>query len=209
MVQTPARSISLGEFLALPETKPASEYFNGQVIQKPMPSGKHSKLQSKFVSVLNDVLEVPRIAEAFTELRCTFGGKSIVPDLSVFAWNRIPEDENGKVEDTFLISPDWTIEILSPDQGESKVTAKILHCLAHGAQMGWMIDPHACSVVAFPAKREPIYFDLDAPDEHIPTPEFANQFQLTVGTLFGWLDRVKLSRDGSDGSTPTMGIMDN
>jgi Uma2 family endonuclease len=191
MVQTPIKSISLEEFLALPETKPAGEYFNGQIIQKPMPSGKHSKLQTKFAAVLNDGLEGPQIAEAFTELRCTFGGKSIVPDLSVFVWNRIPEDETGKVEDYFQISPDWTIEILSPDQGEVKVINKILHCLAHGCQMGWMIDPQTCSVVAFPAKHEPIYFDLDAPDEHLPVPEFANQFQLAIGTLFGWLDRSK------------------
>lgn len=34
--------ISLAEFLQLPETKPASEYINDQVDQKPMPKRKHS-----------------------------------------------------------------------------------------------------------------------------------------------------------------------
>ncbi len=42
MVQTPVRQITLEEFLKLPETKPASEYISGQVIQKPMPQGHHS-----------------------------------------------------------------------------------------------------------------------------------------------------------------------
>ena len=42
-IQTSA--ISLEEFLALPDTKPACEHFNGKIYQKPMPQGKHSTLQ--------------------------------------------------------------------------------------------------------------------------------------------------------------------
>ena len=37
--------ITLEEFLKLPETKPASEYIQGEIIQKPMPKTKHSILQ--------------------------------------------------------------------------------------------------------------------------------------------------------------------
>jgi Uma2 family endonuclease len=37
MVQTPIKSISIEEFLKLPETKPASEFVDGQISQKPMP----------------------------------------------------------------------------------------------------------------------------------------------------------------------------
>jgi Uma2 family endonuclease len=37
MVQTSVKQIALDEFLELPETKPASEYVDGQIIQKPMP----------------------------------------------------------------------------------------------------------------------------------------------------------------------------
>ncbi len=39
-----ARSLSLQEFLQQPETKPASEYIDGEIIQKPMPKGRHSRL---------------------------------------------------------------------------------------------------------------------------------------------------------------------
>jgi Uma2 family endonuclease len=42
MVQASAKSWTLEAFLQLPETKPASEYLDGQIIQKPMPQGKHS-----------------------------------------------------------------------------------------------------------------------------------------------------------------------
>jgi Uma2 family endonuclease len=44
MVQTPIKSISLEAFLAMPETKPASEYIDSEIIQKPMPKGKHRRI---------------------------------------------------------------------------------------------------------------------------------------------------------------------
>lgn len=77
---------------------------------------------------------------AFPELRCTFGGRSIVPDASVFRWQRIPFDQSGEIENLFLISPDWTVEILSPERKTTKVIRNILHCIKYGAQLGWLID---------------------------------------------------------------------
>ena len=68
----------------MPETEPASEYIDGEIIHKPMPQGKHSVIQGELVSTINTVVKSRRIARAFPELRCTFGGRSIVPDVSVF-----------------------------------------------------------------------------------------------------------------------------
>ena len=34
---------------------------------------------------------------AFPELRCTFGGRSLVPDATVFFWERIPCDASGEL----------------------------------------------------------------------------------------------------------------
>jgi Uma2 family endonuclease len=89
----------------LPETEPASEYIDGQIIQKPMPQGKHSIIQGEMVSTVNLTVKPKRIARAFPELRCTFGGRSIVPDVSVFTWQRIPRDENGEVANVFKAAP--------------------------------------------------------------------------------------------------------
>ena len=49
----------------------------------------------------------------------------------------------------FAIAPDWTIEFLSPDQSQTKVTKIILHCLKHGTQMGWLIAPEDQSVFVY------------------------------------------------------------
>ena len=61
MVQVSAK-ITLEEFLKLPETKPYSEYINGQVIQKPMPQGKHSKLQGELITAINAIAKPQKIA---------------------------------------------------------------------------------------------------------------------------------------------------
>ena len=185
MVTTPSKPITLEEFLALPETKPASEYIDGKIIQKPMPQGEHSTIQAELIIALNGALKSRKIARAFPELRCTFGGRSTVPDVTVFTWHRIPRQENGRIANVFNIEPDWTIEILSPNQSYTKVTKNILHCLDNGTKLGWLIDPGEQSVLVYFPKQQPAFFE-EATDV-LPVPDFAKVFQLTLGELFGWL----------------------
>ena len=185
MVQVPQKIITLEEFLKLPETKPASEYIDGRVIQKPMPQGKHSKLQGKLITAINQVVEDQKIALAFPELRCTFGGRSIVPDVAVFAWGRIPIDGNGDIANVFPICPDWTIEILSPDQSPTKVTGNILHCLKHGCQMGWLLDPDERSLLIYPSGQQPEF--LQEGQDALPVPNLVADLQFTIADVFGWL----------------------
>ncbi len=195
MVQTPSKILTLEEFLKLPETKPASEYVDGQIIQKPMPKGKHSAVQGELIIALNATLKPKRIARAFPELRCTYPSgshpvdvyaeRSTVPDVSVFISERIPRDEKGEIANLFQIAPDWTIEILSPDQSQTRVTKNILHSLKHGTQMGWLIDPGEQTVFVYLPKQEPQIFDKS--EQQLPVPAFAAELQLSVGGLFGWL----------------------
>jgi Uma2 family endonuclease len=185
MVKSPTKPLTLEDFLNLPETKPSSEYINGKIIQKPMPQGKHSILQGELVSNINSVVKPQKTALAFPELRCTFGGRSIVPDVTVFAWERIPIDERGEVANVFHTYPDLTIEILSPDQSQTKVTGNILHCLKYGSSLGWLIDPDEHSVLVYPPQQQPEL--LQEEHEILPVPDLVSGFQLTVGQLFGWL----------------------
>lgn len=180
---TAAPSLTLEEFLKLPETEPASEFIDGKIYQKPMPQGKHSRLQLKFCNAVNQVAELPHIALAFPELRCTFGGRSIVPDATVFVWERIPFEPDGEVPNTFEICPDWTVEILSPHQKATKVISNILHCLKHGTELGWLIDPDERLILAFLPGQEPV--ELTGSNS-LPIPKFLT-LDLTVEQVFGWL----------------------
>ncbi|BCL34041.1 Uma2 family endonuclease [Nostoc sp. MS1] len=185
MIKTLTRRITLEEFLQLPETKPASEYSNGEIIQKPMPQGKHSRLQIQSANAINNVVESRKIALALPELRCTFGGRSIVPNVAVFAWQRIPVDEKGNIANAFNTYPDWTIEILSPEQSTTRVIRNILHCLNHGSSLGWLIDPEESSVLVYPPNQQPIY--LENEQDILPVPDLVKDLHLTLGQLFDWL----------------------
>ena len=134
---------------------------------------------------VNGIVRRKRTARAFPELRCTFGDRSTVPDVAVFLWNQIPRDENGEVANTFLAPPNWTIEILSPDQSQTRVTKNILHCLQHGTEMGWLIDPKEQTVFIYRSKQEPEV--LDEPEQVLPVLSFASELKLTIQELFNWL----------------------
>jgi Uma2 family endonuclease len=183
------QSITLEEFLKLPETEPASEFINGQVHQKPMPQGNHSRLQYKLCDVVNQATEESQLALAFPELRCTFGGRSIVPDVSVFSWQRIPFDSEGEVGNVFNIYPDWTIEILSPDQSATRVISNILHCLKYGTQVGWFLDPGERLAIAFLPEQQPIELTGEA---QFPVPSFI-PLNLTIAQVFSWLKPGKVA----------------
>lgn len=175
--------LDLSQFLKLSyiEESPAWEYMNGEVSQKPMPGGKHSRLQSRLAGAIN---ATGSGYEAFPELRCTFGGRSIVPDLAVVGWDLIPVDDNGDIISTGIgFAPVWVIEILSPEQSQTKVTRKILHSLRHGTQLGWLIDPDERVVLVYRPDR---LLDECADDALLPTlPEF--DLKLTVEQMFSWL----------------------
>ncbi|MBE9095916.1 Uma2 family endonuclease [Tychonema sp. LEGE 07203] len=173
--------ISLEEFLLLPETKPASEYVDGQVYQKAMPQGKHSTLQTRFGNRINQVGEPQKLAFAFSELRCTFGGRSIVPDIAVFEWSRILLNADGEVENRFKIVPDWTIEILSPDQNPTRVINNILFCLNHNAKLGWLIDPEEKLVLVFKPQQQP---EIKENEDVLPVLDVLSDLQLSAANLF-------------------------
>lgn len=179
-------SITLEEFLSLPETKPASEYIDGEITQKPMPKTRHSRLQSKLISTVNEVSEERRIAYAFPELRCTFGGRSIVPDVAVLRWEHIEFDDNGEPVDYILVAPDWTIEILSPEQSSNRVTGNILHCLKYGCQLGRLLDPNDRSILVFQPQQQPEL--LHGKDNLLVLDGI--ELNLTVEQVFHWLKMV-------------------
>jgi Uma2 family endonuclease len=176
--------ISLEEFLLLPETKPASEYVDGQIYQKDMPQGKHSTLQTRFGNRINQVGEPQKLAFAFPELRCTFGGRSLVPDIAVFEWSRIPLNAKGEIENRFEIVPDWTIEILSLDQNPTRVINNILFCLNHNAKLGWLIDPEEKLVLVFKPQQQP---EAKENQDILPVLDVLSDLQLSADDLFGLL----------------------
>ncbi|MCC5656525.1 Uma2 family endonuclease [Nostoc sp. XA010] len=182
---TVPESTTLEEFLKLPyiEESPAWEYINGEVIQKPMEGAKHSLLQKRLVAVID---ALSSNYEAFPELRCTCGNRSVVPDVVVISSNQIPLDESGDIISNGIdFAPAWVIEIISPAQSQTKVTGNILHCLRNGSQLGWLIDPSERCILVYQPDSLP---DLLAGQDILPVLEDLN-LTLSVNEVFAWLQR--------------------
>lgn len=181
---TQVKPITLEEFLQRPETKPASEYIDEQISQKPMPQGEHSLLQVELCEAINRIAKPAKIALAFPELRCSFGGAAIVPDVTVFRWERIPREPSGRIANRFEIHPDWAIEILSPDQSQAKVLRNLLHCSQNSTELGWLIFPEEASILTiFPNQRVEMLTGRD----QLPILSKID-LSLTVEQVFSWLN---------------------
>ncbi|MDJ1175769.1 Uma2 family endonuclease [Roseofilum capinflatum] len=196
MTATPIQSLTLEAFLKLPyiEESPAWEYtpageHTGQARQKSMPQTQHSRLQFKLCEAINQISEDREIACAFPELRCTFGDRSLVPDISVLRWNRIPMTPEGDLINKFNSFPDWTIEILSPDQSSNRVAANILHGLKHGSELGWLLDPSDRSILVFRPKQEPVIF---ARSDRLPVLAGID-LEMSPTQIFDWLKMKRIA----------------
>lgn len=178
------KQLTLEEFLALPETKPYSEYIDGKVEQKPMPQGEHSVIQTFLSSQINEVGKSSKIVLALTELRCNIDGRSFVPDISVFTWDRIPKAATGRIANRIETYPDWIIEILSPAQSANQVIKKIMVCLQAGTQLAWLIDPEDESVLIFKPQQFP---EIKSDGDALPVLGPLSMLELSADALFRWL----------------------
>ncbi len=181
------QKLTLEEFLKLPnlEESPAWEYTGGEAMRKPMPKVRHSILQKRLLVKIDEsesnYLTLP-------ELRCTFGGRSVVPDIVVVSGDKIQLNEFGEPEDNFTQAPDWSIEILSPDQNANRVIDNLLHCLHHGSQLGWLIDPNDYSVLIFTPQQE---VKICRGSQQLQVLTDIN-LQLTAEEVFNWLKLGKI-----------------
>lgn len=185
MTRTISGTNTLQEFLKLPyiDESPAWEYINGEAVQKSMGGGKHSLLQKRLVAVID---AAGNNYEAFPELRCTFDNRSVVPDVAVVANDQIPVDQSREIISTGInFAPSWVIEILSPEQSQTKVTGNILYCLKNGTELGWLLDPSERSILVYQCDRLP---DLLTGADILTVLEGID-LTLSVEQVFAWLQR--------------------
>jgi Uma2 family endonuclease len=179
-------SVTLDEFLRLPEIDehPYLEFIDGEVEAKVSPQKKHSLLQKRLSQRIDDFAGPRGLGSTFVELRCTFGGRSIVPDLVFLREEHIEVDDQGEPVDVTPIPPDIHIEIISPDQSVTKAHRKLVHSTAHGCDLGILVHPYRKTIDVYRPGRTPerladdgaIDFDLVLPGLCIPVAE-----------IFGWL----------------------
>jgi Uma2 family endonuclease len=181
---TLTRSMTLEEFLKLPEDKPALEFADGMVTQKVSPKFHHSAAQSEMVEVFNQFSRPRKLARAFTELRTTFAGASRVPDVAVYLWERIPRDASGRLAQEVVLPPDIAVEVMSPEQSVRELTAKCRWYVANGVCIALLVDPERERVTVFRPNAEPRTL---RGAERIDLDDVLPGFQLSVDDLFAAL----------------------
>ena len=174
--------LTLDEFLALPDEKPALELeSDGTVIQKVSPQGQHSRLQFALCERINRFAEPRRLALALPELRTIFAGAAYVPDVSVFRWERIPRTPDGTVANVFRLPPDIAVEVVSPEQSPNALVRRCVWYVEHGVERALLVDPGDRSVVRFAAGASP---QAQRQDEPLDFGAVLPGFQLTAAELF-------------------------
>ncbi len=183
-------TLTLDEFLSLRETEPASEFWDGQTRQKPMPMTKHSVIQGEMTERLNSMAKSkqPRQGRALPELRCTFAGRSIVPDIAYVRRERLPIDPDGHLADRFESAPDLAVEIVSPEQSQFELVEKLSWCVQNGVQLGWLIDPDGEEIMVFRTNDIPRLLPRDGTLEG---GDAIPGFRCSVAEVFGWLREQK------------------
>lgn len=146
----PRAKPTLEEFLRRRETKPYSEYADGEVCRKTMPTFGHGVVQRLLGFFLTLYLRERMIGDAASELRCIFGPpgreRAYVPDF-VFIVGVTPGFT--PTNKPYHGAPDLAIEILSPSDRMSRVNRKLRFYLENGVRLVWLIDPEERTVTVY------------------------------------------------------------
>ena len=176
--------LTLEEFLALPEEKPALEYFDGVVTQKVASRPRHSALQVRLAIYLEGRLGPRKLGRVFTELRTAYGGAAPVPDLSVYRWERVPRGAAGGLADEAREPPDLAIEIRSPSQSLAALTRRCEWYVANGVRVALLLNDRDESIRAF---RPDAPMTVHRGNDPISPREIAPRLRLVPAEVFAAL----------------------
>jgi len=134
--------VSLSE-IALPETKPETEWVRGRALQKVSPTRTHSLLQKAFTAAF-DAWAGSR-GEVGPEWRFRVAppgepARPLVPDVAFVCVERL-RGLSGRDLEIPRLAPDAVVEILSPDDRRDDVDDKIATYLSAGCRLVIVVDP--------------------------------------------------------------------
>jgi Uma2 family endonuclease len=186
---SPARvgaTMMLEEFLRMPgiDERPYKEFIDGRIETKMSPQTKHSLVTLRLLTHMLGHAEPQRLGLPFPELRCSFAGRSIIPDVAFLLREHILLGEDAKVLNPILRPPDLHVEIVSPDQSVRKCRDKLIFSVSHGCPLGWLIDPEREVVHVYRPGRRARRMPDDGILEGDPV---LPGYRLPVAELFGWL----------------------
>lgn len=182
------KTMTLDEFLELPETEPASEFVCGRIIPRPMPTWFHSRLASRLAAYFEAYFEKHDEGYSNVELRhaARDEGRSYLPDVSVTRWDNAPTTLAERRQGAIEVLPDLAIEISSPDDRPTRIADKLAFYLRAGVPLVWIVDPDDRTVAAYTPGQPPQVFSVG---DVLDARPVLSEFSLPVSDLFAALDK--------------------
>ncbi len=141
--------LTVEQFAQLPDKDGWSfELHQGRLIHLPGPGGIHGQIQMRLSGMLWAALAPPQRAGLFGTACYYFlsndGDEVLCPDLSYITAEHMP---TVTYRGSYLATtPDWVIEIASPNDYHPQMQQKMRIYLAAEVQMGWVIWPNSQTV---------------------------------------------------------------
>ena len=168
--------------IAVPATKPATEWLFDRPRQKVSPQELHARVQMRMVVALMAWADATGSGRVGTEWEFRLTPpleptRVLVPDISYLSYDR-PGYEHDEAAQIPYMAPDVAIEILSPDKRLADIREKTRVYLACGSAVV-IIDPVAQTFEIFDAE-ETRTLSRGEVFAHASLPSF----RLTVGSVF-------------------------
>jgi Uma2 family endonuclease len=189
-------AVSLEEFLRMPDIDsepPYLEYIDGRIEAKAMPSRTHNAIETRLEARLNEFAEPRGLGLSFHEVRFTFAGRSILPDVSFQLSANIEIEPDGRFANLIPFPPDIHVEIISPDQSVGESHSKLLFSVANGCAMGILIHPDRSTIDVYRPGRTPERLTDDGAIDFAPV---LPGLVVPVSEVFSWMV-VRLRRPGA------------
>ncbi len=142
-------SMTLEEFLE--NDVEGYEYIKGELIPMAAASIRHGAISIRIIRYLDPHVHSNNLGHLYTaETSFKVGDRVLKPDVAFVTRKRMTDDEDKG----FPIPPDLAIEVVSPTDIQSQVTAKALAYLEAGTPLVWVIDPVSYTVTVYKSKTD-------------------------------------------------------
>lgn len=175
--------LTLDEFLALPETEPGSEYFDGEVRQKVSPNLYHGILAARLAARFIAWVEHNEEAVVGVEVRhvATALNTAFLPDVHVTKMSRLA---GHGTESPLTVIPDIAVEVLSPGDRPAAVLEKVDMYSALEIPALLLVDPQDRTIRIYRAGQSARTY---TEDESIDLSHVLPGFVLDLKDLFAAL----------------------
>lgn len=147
--------ITAEEFMNMPDPPDGSqqELVRGEIVTMPPPKGRHGTVCAEFVYQIKHHNKVHKLGHV------TSNDAGVIlerdpdtvrgPDAAFWSYARLKEMPNAYPE----IPPDLVVEVVSPDDRHTKVTAKVREYLHSGVRLVWVADPDVRTVTVYRSRE--------------------------------------------------------